>query len=255
MKAVAEDALILSFDTATRCCSIALTRGGPGDGEIVASIAMVSEITHSRRLLGSLDWLLRQAGIGFAEVAAVAFGLGPGSFTGLRIGMATAKGLCHGAAKPLLGISSLDAIGVAIDTDELVCVVLDARKQEVYNCFYRRTDDGTVVRCSEPGVGRPEDVARRIDEPVVMAGDGVAAYGAIWKKLLGTNLRSAAARYRYPSAEMVGLLAARPFRDGSFLDLDTATPLYIRSSDAELSLVQQSAKAKVVTESGEAGKR
>ncbi|MBE0584217.1 MAG: tRNA (adenosine(37)-N6)-threonylcarbamoyltransferase complex dimerization subunit type 1 TsaB, partial [Desulfofustis sp.] len=191
-----------------------------------------------RILLAAIDWVLCEAGVTIADVAAIAFGLGPGSFTGLRIGMATVKGLCHGAGKPLIGIPSLDAIGCAVESDELICVVLDARKQEVYSCFYRRGADGVVTRCSRPAVGRPEALAGTIVEPVIMAGDGVAVYAPIWREVLGGRMREASARYRYPSAEMIGLLAEASYAAGTFLDVDLAAPLYVRASDAELSLVQ-----------------
>jgi len=243
MMAASDAPLILAFDTATRSCSVALTRGDTTDGSVLASLTLALEITHSRRLLGSIDWLLREAEVTIDDVAAVAFGLGPGSFTGLRIGMATAKGLCHGAGKPLIGISSLDAIGCGVESDELICVVLDARKQEVYSGFYRRGEDGMVKRCSKYAVGRPETVARATTGPVVMAGDGVAAYEPVWQELLGGRMREAMACNRYPSAAMLGLLASASLSSGDVLDLDLATPLYVRSSDAELSLVQPAGPA------------
>ncbi len=238
MRAASDGPLILAFDTATRSCSVALTRGGLLDGEVLVSSTLAVEITHSRRLLDLIDRLLREAGVTVGDVAAVAFGLGPGSFTGLRIGMATAKGLCHGAGKPLIGIPSLDAIGCGVESDELICVVLDARKQEVYSGFYRRGEDGVVARCGSYAVGRPETVARAISGAVVMTGDGVAAYAPIWRELLGGRMRETGALYRYPNAAMIGMLAAAPLAAGDVLDLDLATPLYVRSSDAELSLVQ-----------------
>lgn len=229
--------LILSFDTATRYCSVALTRGGIGDGQVVATASLALEVTHSRRLLGLVEWLLDQAGVTLKDVEAIAFGLGPGSFTGLRIGMATAKGLCHGAGKPLLGVSSLDAIGCGIDSDELICAVLDARKKEVYSRFYRRRADGLIAPCSEPRVSSPSRLTDAISEPVVLAGEGVGAYQSVWRDHLGAGMRIAPARYHYPAAEMIGLLTAQHYRAGSFLDLDLAGPLYVRASDAELSLV------------------
>lgn len=244
MVAASDLPLILAFDTATRSCSVALTRGGLADGEVLASQTVALETTHSRRLLSSIDWLLREAEATIADVAAVAFGLGPGSFTGLRIGMATAKGLCHGADKPLIGIPSLDAIGCAVESDDLVCVVLDARKHEVYRGFYRRGEDGRVARCGDFAVGRPETVARAISGSVVMAGDGVAAYASVWQELLGSRMRAAGPFLRYPSAAMVGLLAAASLAAGDVLDLDLATPLYVRASDAELSLVEPDSVAR-----------
>ncbi len=231
---------ILAFDTATRHCSIALTSGGMHNGAVLGSVVLASELSHSRRLLGAVEWLLAEVGLSFAEIAAIAVGLGPGSFTGLRIGMATAKGLCHGTGKPLLGVSSLDAIGCALDTGALVGVVFDARKQEVYSRWYRRGTDGIVAGLGEPWVGRPERLPLPPDEPtdsVLLAGDGAVAYQAVFRERFGAGMHLASARYHYPSAEIIGLLAARLLTEGRVLDLAEVVPLYVRLSDAQLSLV------------------
>lgn len=182
-----QEALILSFDTATPCCSVALTRGGISDGRIVGTLVLNSGITHSRRLLGSIDWLLQESSLDLDDIAAFAVGLGPGSFTGLRIGMATAKGLSHGTGKPLLGVSSLGAVAASIRTDKLICVVLDARKKEVYSCFYRCDSEGVARPIADPVVLAPEILAQQISEPVVMAGDGLDVYGAVWVEILGNK--------------------------------------------------------------------
>ncbi len=233
-----DEATILSFDTATNNCSIALTRGGFVNGTVVASVHFSSGITHSRKLLSSIDRLLAEASINLSQVSAIAVGLGPGSFTGLRIGMATAKGLCHGSSKPLLGISSLDAIGASVRSDKLICAVLDARKKEVYSCFYRNAEKPYASRCSEPAVLPPEVLAQQINEPVVMAGDGVDVYNSLWSELLGNRLEIAPARNCFPAADSIGFLANEAYLAGQFLDLAGSMPAYVRSSDAELSLVK-----------------
>jgi len=249
-----QEPLILAFDTATRNCSIALTAGSVSDGTVIGAVTLNAGITHSRRLLDAIDWLLHEAHVDLDELAAVAVGLGPGSFTGLRIGLATAKGLCHGTGKPLLGIVSLDSIAATVQSERLVCVAIDARKKEVYSCFYRCGQDGVARRCAEPVVIGPAELAAVIDEPVIMAGDGVTVYHSLWQELLGEKMLSAPARCRFPGADMVGLLASDEYRDSRFLDLAEAKPFYVRSSDAELSLVQpgKPAVAAKVKEHGKA---
>ncbi len=232
---MADNPLILAFDTATSHCSIALTSGGVDDGEVVASLALGSGVTHSRRLLGSIEQLMIESSLKLDELSGIAVGLGPGSFTGLRIGMATAKGLAHGAAKVLIGVSSLDAIASTVEDERLICVLLDARKNEVYGRFYRMTDDG-VRPISAQVVLPPEKIAEQIDEPVVMAGDGVDVYSDLLKERLGSMMFKS--EVKYPPAEMVGLLAGDQYRDKSFLDIATAEPTYVRASDAELSLIR-----------------
>jgi len=246
------DAAILSFDTATNNCSIALTRGRFIDGDVIASINFSSGITHSRKLISSIDRLLADASIPLSELSAIAVGLGPGSFTGLRIGMATAKGLCHGASKPLIGISSLDAIGASVRSDKLICAVLDARKKEVYGCFYRQTGKAFATRCSEPAVMPPQVLAEQINEAVIMAGDGVDVYNTVWLEVLGNRLERAPARNRYPAADIIGFLAHEEYRAGHFLDLHRCAPGYVRSSDAELSLLSSAQQKKTEQQSSEA---
>ncbi len=233
---MADDTLILALDTATPQCSVALTSGGPADGTVIASRSLGPGVTHSRRLLSSIDQLLSQSSRAPAALSAIAVGLGPGSFTGLRIGMATAKGLAHGAGKVLIGISSLDAIAAVIRDERLICVLLDARKNEVYGRFYRADDEGIARPCSEHAVSAPAKIAEQINEPVIMAGDGVDVYSEQLKEVLGSKMVQSAVLY--PPAEMIGFLADEQYRNGRFLDIGAAEPLYVRASDAELSLIR-----------------
>jgi len=232
---------ILAFDTATSNCSIAVTRGDLAEGKVVGSVSFDSGVTHSRRLLGAIDWLLQTTELDIADLAALAVGTGPGSFTGLRIGMATAKGLAHGQGLPLIGISSLDAIGASVHSARLICVIMDARKKEVYCCFYRRTPGGRTVRCSEPAVMAPDELAGLIREPVSLAGSGARLYYDLFNELLGEAadfLPSILA----PEAKHTGFLASEPLAAGDFLDIGSAAPDYVRSSDAQLNLVSPLSK-------------
>jgi len=107
---VGEGTYILAVDTATPCSTVALTKGTRSDGRVLGTISVSSSITHSRRLLVALDRLFADCGLAKEEVDGFAVGLGPGSFTGLRIGMATVKGLAVAADKPLFGVSTLDVV-------------------------------------------------------------------------------------------------------------------------------------------------
>ena len=233
---MADDALILAFDTSTSCCSVGLTQGGFDRGSVVATLSLCSGVTHSRRLLSAIDWLLKESSLSLDDISAVAVGLGPGSFTGLRIGMATAKGLAYGIGKPLIGVSSLDAVAASVRSERLVCAVLDARKKEVYTCFYRCDPKGIARRCGDALVMSPELLAGQIKEPVTMAGDGVTVYNQLLTELLGDLLECVPAGRSHPAAEIIGFLAAEDYRQGNFLNLAEAAPSYVRVSDAELSL-------------------
>lgn len=227
---------ILAFDTATSNCSVAVTRGNLPEGKVVGSLGFDSGVTHSRRLLGAIDWLLQTTEMDIGDLSALAVGTGPGSFTGLRIGMAIAKGFAHGKGLPMIGISSLDAIAMEVRSERLICVVMDARKKEVYCCFYRCDLQGKIVRCTDPAVMAPDKLAGLIKEPVTLAGDGVRVYSGLFSELLGESaelLPWIAA----PQAAHIGFLASTSLAAGDFLDIDSAAPDYVRSSDAQLSLV------------------
>ena len=125
---------ILAVDTATRSCSAAVI-----DGEaLLAETTNTSNQTHSRHLLDTIDAVIEQAGLEITELDGFAVSNGPGSFTGLRIGIASIKGLAFSLGKPVVGVSSLDALAwQCAQSAYLICPLLDARKKEVYACRYR----------------------------------------------------------------------------------------------------------------------
>lgn len=228
--------LILAIDTASSCSSLALTRGSVTGGQVVASLVLNSSVTHSRRLLSALDWLLAETGTNWQDVAGLGVSLGPGSFTGLRIGMATVKGLATAIDKPLLGVSTLDALALNCTGERMICAVLDARKKEVYTCFYRVDRLGVPRRFGTIRVVSPQRLAEEIDQPVLFVGDAVMLYGDFWQETLGARFASAPRTLHYPSAAALGLLAGELLQQGQWLDHASAVPLYVRASDAELSL-------------------
>ncbi|KJR98670.1 MAG: endopeptidase [Desulfobulbaceae bacterium BRH_c16a] len=231
--------LILSLDTATPCSSVALTAGTRQEGKVVAAFSLTGKVTHSRRLLSIIDLLMSETVTSWQAIDGIAISIGPGSFTGLRIGLATAKGLAAAAGKPLVGISTLDALACKCITDKLVCAVLDARKKEVYTAFYQGSNKGLVERVSDMAVLYPEDLAALVTEPVVMVGDGAMVYNEVFRSLLGELLTIVPAQLHEPSAASLGLLAGEKLVRGEVLDLADGVPVYIRSSDAELNLVKK----------------
>ncbi|HBG20265.1 MAG TPA: tRNA (adenosine(37)-N6)-threonylcarbamoyltransferase complex dimerization subunit type 1 TsaB [Desulfobulbaceae bacterium] len=235
--------LILSIDTATPCSSVALTLGTRQDGRVVAAFSLTGKVTHSRRLLSVIDLLMVETARTWQDIDGIAISIGPGSFTGLRIGMATAKGLAAAAGKILIGISTLDALASKCVSDKLICAVLDARKKEVYAAFYRLGDDGLVARVSEQAVLQPQELAAQVTEPVIMVGDGALVYGDFFRTLLGERVMLAPAQLHEPSAASLGLLAGEKLLRGELLDLAEGVPTYIRSSDAELNLLKKKSMA------------
>jgi tRNA threonylcarbamoyladenosine biosynthesis protein TsaB len=221
---------ILALDTATLQATVALV-----DDQGVRAEAEREVTTHSEGLLALIDQTLRAGGCAVGEIDAVACGRGPGSFTGLRIGLATAKGLCLAAGKPLLCISSLlplaEAARAAAGADVLVAALIDARRGELYCGLFK---SGALV---EPELlCRPEALAPRLSaraEPVVLAGDGALLYR---EPLLAALSQATLApdgchviRARHLARAAAVRLAA-----GDVDDLAAAVPLYIRPSDARL---------------------
>lgn len=234
-----ERPIILAVDTATSCTSVALTAGDVHSGELLASLTLNSKVTHSRRLLSALDWLLVESDVALTDVDGLAVGLGPGSFTGLRIAMATVKGLAVAADKPLLGVSTLDALALRCTGEKRVCVLLDARKKEVYTAWYAPDEYGVQRRQGNIRALAPERLAEEISEPVLMVGDGLFAYGSFLQERLGPFLTMAPLSLHYPSGGSIGFLCCEKLLKEETLDMDSAVPLYIRASDAELSLIRK----------------
>lgn len=228
--------LILSIETATLCSSVALTRGDVHDGELLASLSLNSKRTHSRRLLTGIDWLLKENNINFIDIDGLAIGLGPGSFTGLRIAMATVKGLATATAKPLLGVSTLDALAIQCSGDKPLCVLLDARKKEVYRRWYQPDEQGVYRQTGSIAALTPEKLIVEIKQSTLLLGDGLFTYGEVLKEALGDSITMAPLPLYYPSAAAIGFLCCELFNKEEYMDLDSAVPLYVRASDAELSL-------------------
>ena len=229
--------LILSLETATGCGSVSLSRGGPDACQLLAECTLQQEITHSRRLLGSVEWVRQAAGVEWGDLAAVAVSLGPGSFTGLRIGMAAAKAMVMATGKSLVGVGTLDALAMScLPWPGLICCLLDARKQEVYAAFYRLGENGLPEQVSNPAVLPPAGLLDRVEEPVLLAGPGTLVYKELWVGREGVSLLPG--HLAQPRALNVGLLAAGMLAAGQVLDPVTAAPLYVRASEAEINLRQ-----------------
>ncbi len=223
--------VILAIETAGMVGSVALV----ADGMCIAENSLQSHLTHSRRLLVGIDQLMEGARLSLADIDAVVVSMGPGSFTGLRIGLSTAKGLIMATEKPLIGVSTLDSLACQLMfVPQLICPILDARKKEVFCALYRCDAQGYARRTSDYMVLSPERLAEEIHEPTVFVGDGIQAYGSLFKSVLGDNAMFSPTEIFFPRAASIGMLAISKFRERNFLDPVTATPTYIRASDAEL---------------------
>ena len=228
--------VILALETATTCGSLALV----AEGRCLAEYSLNSSTTHSRRLLAGIHWLLAQCDLSWSQIAAIAVGLGPGSFTGLRIALSTAKGLCMATKKPLIGVSTLTGLASQFPFYPLpICPVVDARKNEIYTALYRCNQQGLLEKTTEDMVINPRRLPEFINGPTLLVGDGLPLYGLILKELLGESARFAPPEVCFARAAGIGFAAWHLFRQGSFLNPATAVPIYVRASDAELQFKKQ----------------
>lgn len=233
--------MILALETATSCGSVCLSSGGIDDFRLLTECIAQPDITHSRRLLGSVEWAMQTAGVSWDDLDGIGVSLGPGSFTGLRIGLAAAKAMAMATGKPLLGVPTLSALAIAglgVAGDQLVGVLLDARKQEVYAGFFHLDEKKGPIPAGKPAVLPPGELLNRIHEPVVLLGPGVAAYQDLFQGQ--ENIRLFPHSLALPRAAYVGMLAARMLDRGETMEAAGAAPLYVRASEAELNLLRNS---------------
>ncbi len=223
--------LILAIDNSTMYGNVALTSP---DG-LLAERILLSRLTHSKRLLASLADILTESELDWPQLDAVAICLGPGSFTGLRIGLATAKGIAMATGLPLIGISSLDGLASQLPfASQQICPILDARKHEIYAALYGSSASGEVERTSDYLVMPPEQLVEKIDRPTIFVGDGVNVYGEYLKEALGPKALFAPEHIIFPRAAAIAKLALSHYHREQFLDPASAVPHYIRASDAEI---------------------
>ncbi|MBN2849005.1 MAG: tRNA (adenosine(37)-N6)-threonylcarbamoyltransferase complex dimerization subunit type 1 TsaB [Coriobacteriia bacterium] len=238
----------VAFDTSTDHTAIAV---GDMDapGTVVASEDFAARRAANTVLLPTLERLLVSVGVGVAEVTAVVCGRGPGSFTGVRIAMATAKGLAHGLGVPLVGVGTLDAVAVRAQRSGLVAVAGDAMRGEVYPALFR-VENGRVIRITPDRVLRPEVAAAEwgaLDEGLTLSGWGLVRHGDTIRAALPRNVHLTDERVWVPDGASLiraawsqsgpGSLAAiaRLDRADAFAAAHPAVllPVYTRLSDAE----------------------
>ena len=225
---------LLAVETSTLTGAVALLEAGTLVGESRLNVAL----THGERLLQAVDALLAAARWRLADVEALAVAVGPGSFTGLRVGIGTMKGLAFATGKLLVGVPTLDALAWTLPFAAYpVCPMLDAKKGEVYTALYR-TLSGRLERLSPYRAVDPQvladELAHDAGGPVVFVGDGVAPFERVLTSALGAAACFAPPAHRLPSAASVGALAQLALDRGETVDPAALVPLYIRRSEAEL---------------------
>jgi tRNA threonylcarbamoyladenosine biosynthesis protein TsaB len=215
--------LVLGLDTTTSSGSCALAR----DGRVVCEQVNEAPNAHAEHLPGDVIALLDRAGVPLSAIDAFAVATGPGSFTGLRIGIATMQGLAFAEEKPLVGVSGFDALARIANQRGLVATWVDAWRGEVFAALY---DDGRQVQ--EPVVTRPAVLLESLrGRPTLFIGDGAFVHGETIRQMMGGSARIADPPAP-PLAGMIALLAAEASHGDH--SPHAIRPLYVRRTDAEL---------------------
>jgi tRNA threonylcarbamoyladenosine biosynthesis protein TsaB len=227
---------ILAVDTATTSCSVAIV-----DGVSLAAEFTLNRIeTHSKHLMEMIGTVLKISGFDISTVDGFAVTKGPGSFTGLRIGISTIMGLAAASGKPIVGVSSLEALAVQVPlAQDLICPLIDARKGEVYFSRYKFIS-GHLKRQIDEHVSCPEKVFDDVKGSCLFVGNGAVLYKNMILEKLGCSAAFAPMVNNTIRASTVAHLSMTNFKSKNNDKIEKFSPHYIRRSDAELSLLNPS---------------
>jgi len=221
--------VILGIETSHDLGGVALTRGE----ECIKEVPSSARLKHSEELVILIDTALKTSGLTLEDVDGIAVSIGPGSFTGLRVGLSTAKGLCLSTGLPMLVVPTLDALASIVKLESApVHAIIDAKRGEVYWASYefsgecqRRTGGYEAVS--------PEGLIERISSEVLLLGSGLDRYREFILENARVPVRLIDPNPRFPSPTAVSLLGYEKLKSGVAQDMGSVEPIYIRPSDAE----------------------
>jgi tRNA threonylcarbamoyladenosine biosynthesis protein TsaB len=221
---------ILGIETSTKTGSVAVV----SENGVIAQYSLNIEVTHSERLMSTVDRVLKDTGLAVSDLLGFAVAIGPGSFTGLRIGLSTVKGLALATGNPVAAVPTLQALAWNLPYAAYpVCPLLDARKNEVYAALYRF--DGTALVQVLPEAAIPiARLAERFSEKTVFTGEGSRIYRTEIQKIFGERAVFAPHSAILPSGATVAEIGLDMIKSGRQAELDSLTPMYIRRPEAEV---------------------
>lgn len=223
---------LLILDSSGLVASVALIE----DDRLIAEYTTGNKLTHSQTLLPMLNEVIKRTSFEMEDIDAIAVAKGPGSFTGLRIGAATAKGLGLALNKPIVPVPTVDGLAYQLfGTSKIICPMMDARRKQVYTGFYR-FEGGEMKVLKEQCAQSVEDTLdqlREYNESVIFLGDGVPVYHDEIMEKMGESAIFAPAHANRQRAAAVGALAQVYFAQGIYESADEFVPDYLRKSQAE----------------------
>jgi tRNA threonylcarbamoyladenosine biosynthesis protein TsaB len=202
------------------------------DGVVLAEVAERTERSHAGSLPLLIERVLAQAGVEIGDLEGIGVSIGPGSFTGLRIGLGVAKGIAFAGSARLATVPTLEALALVADAapGQTICAALDARKREVYVAFFRAVADGRVERLTPDEALAPPVLAERLGPEVVLVGDAAAVYGDV----LGGRAIVRPFATHHPRGGIVARLGWERLVAGEAANPGTVEPVYVRPPEAEL---------------------
>lgn len=234
---------ILGIDSSGLVASVALV----SDDIMVAEYTINYKKTHSQTLLPMLDEIVQMIGLPLDEIDAIAVAAGPGSFTGLRIGSSTAKGLGLALNKPIVSVPTVDGLAYNLfGTDKLICPIMDARRNQVYTGLYEFLEDELKVLCEQKPVAIDEIVEEinKRNREVIFLGDGVPVYKERIKEMIDVPYLYAPAHLSKQRAGAIATLGGIYYREGKAETAAAHQPVYLRLSQAERELAEKTGKSK-----------
>lgn len=218
------------MDVATKTLSVALLE----DEALRNEVFQNTNLHHSTALLPAVEYVLKSAGSDMDAVDLFCCTTGPGSFTGVRMGLATVKGFALASGRPVAAVSTLDALAGNIETEGLdICPMLDARKNQVYMSLIRN-HSGAQERVGEERVLSAEELVAAITTPTIFVGDGALKFASLLTSRAPQGSIIAPEHLGHIRAEVVGRLGIRMFRGGKVVDPVSVAPRYLRASEAEM---------------------
>ena len=220
---------ILAIDSCSNVATAALME----DDVLIAQFSLNNKTTHSTKLLPQIEYMMKNAETEFANIDLFAVTIGPGSFTGERIGVATAKALAHAVNKPMVGVSALKAMAYNFKyTDYLICPIMDARREQVYTATYH-WDNDVLLTVNEDRTMALGDLLEEINEDVIFLGDGVPVFKDKIAEKLGKKAHFAPANLLHINGSGVAECAKDEYDNGNACDYSSLVPTYLRLSQAE----------------------
>lgn len=220
--------LTLAFDTSFKTVAVALLQ----DDAILYDALVNTGLNHSETLLPAIDQALRQLNLKIGDIDLFACTLGPGSFTGLRVGVSTLKGLLLATGKPAAGVSSLAALALNVtDNAALICSVMDAGRGQVYTACYNHNDKGSLNEMSPETVIDPSEILLDFDRDIVFVGEGAIKHSTLLTQKAGA-VKIAGEMQQYIRAAAVGILGREKYLRNELLDPVNFIPVYLRAVDA-----------------------